>query len=127
MDAVRKSVETVMKSLGTAWVDVGTPNLTGGDGGQAEGVADAEGAQQITQVLGYVTWISLVIAILSLVALGALIATRQRSGDGIAASSPVQEPSSPGCCRAGRRTAAAPPSSCSLICGGTWRQAPCCR
>ncbi|MGH2313443.1 hypothetical protein, partial [Streptococcus uberis] len=35
--------------------------------------------------MGYVTWISLAVAIISLFILGALIATRMRAGEGVAA------------------------------------------
>src|SRR5690606_34129048 len=47
-------------------------------------MAPASGAT-ITTVMGYVTWISLAVAMLSLFALGALVATRMRAGEGIAA------------------------------------------
>src|SRR5690606_40053304 len=47
--------------------------------------SSAPSAGNITTVLGYVTWISLVVAIISLMILGALIATRMRAGEGIAA------------------------------------------
>ena len=36
-------------------------------------------------MLGYVTWISLAVAVVSLFVLGAMIATRMRAGEGFAA------------------------------------------
>ncbi|MEK8229336.1 hypothetical protein NKG05_30675 [Oerskovia sp. M15] len=66
MEAFGKSVA----SLGTVWMLIGTPNLTGGGSSTITAGSSAADSQNITTVLGYVTWISLVIAILSLVALG---------------------------------------------------------
>ncbi len=85
-NAVLEAFGKVVASLGTIWVHIGTPNLTGSGGQSAISAGNsAPGAGNITTVLGYVTWISLVVAILSLVILGALIATRMRAGEGIAA------------------------------------------
>lgn len=86
-NAVIEAFGKAVASLGTVWVHIGTPNLTGtgGSSGVAAGdMAPASGAA-ITTVMGYVTWISLAVAILSLFALGALVATRMRAGEGIAA------------------------------------------
>src|SRR5690625_1971295 len=86
-NAVVEAFGKALASLGTMWVHIGTPNLTGtgGASGVAPGdVAPASGAT-ITTVVGYVMWISLAVAILSLFALGALVATRMRAGEGIAA------------------------------------------
>ena len=84
--AVLGAFENSIASLGTLWVNIGTPNLTGTGGGSSitPGSA-APDAGNITVVLSYVTWISLGIAVLSLFILGALIATRMRAGEGIAA------------------------------------------
>ena len=85
-NAVLEAFGKAVASLGTIWVHIGTPNLTGSGGQSAISAgSSAPGAGNITTVLGYVTWISLVVAILSLVILGALIATRMRAGEGIAA------------------------------------------
>src|SRR5690625_3266195 len=86
-NAVMEAFGKVIASLGSVWVHIGTPNLTGtgGSSGVSAGdVAPASGAT-ITTVMGYVTWISLAVAILSLFALGALVATRMRAGEGFAA------------------------------------------
>ncbi|MFF2832351.1 hypothetical protein ACFVSK_11370 [Cellulosimicrobium cellulans] len=85
-NAVLEAFGKTVASLGTIWVHIGTPNLTGSGGQSAISAgSSAPGAGNITTVLGYVTWISLVVAIISLVILGALIATRMRVGEGIAA------------------------------------------
>src|SRR5690625_1705506 len=86
-NAVVEAFGKAVASLGTVWVHIGTPNLTGtgGSSGVTAGdMAPASGAT-ITTVMGYVTWISLAVAMLSLFALGALVATRMRAGEGIAA------------------------------------------
>lgn len=84
--AVMEAYGKTMASLGTLWVNIGTPNLTGSGGGSSVTAGDAAPqAQLLTQVLGYVMWISLAVCVLSLMALGALIATRLRHGEGIAA------------------------------------------
>lgn len=72
-----------LTSLGTVWLKVKTPDLTGGRAATVSG--HAPNAGNIETVLGYVTWIGLALAIVSLIALGALIAVRLRSGEGIAA------------------------------------------
>ncbi|MFS0700057.1 hypothetical protein AB6N24_08820 [Cellulomonas sp. 179-A 4D5 NHS] len=84
--AVIEAVGRAVASLGTVWVNIGTPNLTstGGSSSVAAG-SSAGNAGNITTVLGYVTWISLAIALIALFILGGLIATRMRSGEGIAA------------------------------------------
>lgn len=84
--AVIEAVGRAVASLGTVWVNIGTPNLTstGGASSVAAGSAAANSGN-IATILGYVTWISLAIAVIALFILGALIATRMRSGEGIAA------------------------------------------
>ncbi len=74
-------------SLGTMWVDIKTVNLTGSGGGSPlpAGSAAENASREFGSVLGYVLWISLAIAILSLFVLGALLATRMRRGEGIMA------------------------------------------
>lgn len=85
-NAVMEAFGKAIASLGTVWVHIGTPNLTGtGGSSPISAGSTAPDAGNITQVLGYVTWISLIVAILSLFILGALIATRIRAGEGIAA------------------------------------------
>jgi len=84
--AVLEAYGKAIASLGTIWVHIGTPNLTG-TGGSSSMTAggSAPDSENITRVLGYVTWISLAVALLSLFILGAMIASRMRAGEGIAA------------------------------------------
>ena len=84
--AVADAFGNAVASLGTVWVNVGTPDLTGsgGDSSVVAGAA-APAAGNITTVLGYVMWISLIVAVVALMLLGGLVAVRQRTGDGIAA------------------------------------------
>lgn len=83
--AVQEAFGKAVASLGTVWVNIGTPNLTGSGGGSslAPGSA-APDAGNITTVIGYVTWIALAICLLSLIALGAVVSTRLRRGEGLA-------------------------------------------
>jgi len=84
--AVLEAYGKAIASLGTIWVHIGTPNLTGTGGSSSiEAGSSAPNSENITRVLGYVTWISLAVALLSLFILGAMIATRMRAGEGIAA------------------------------------------
>ncbi|MFC5931512.1 hypothetical protein [Cryobacterium melibiosiphilum] len=86
-NAVLEAFGTAVGSLGTLWVNVGTPNLTG-SGGETSTISagsSAPGSEGIVTILGYVTWISFTIAALSIVILGAMIATRIRNGEGVAA------------------------------------------
>lgn len=85
-NAVLEAFGKVIASAGTIWVHIGTPNLTGtgGRSGLTAG-SSAPDSTGITTVLGYVTWIGLAVAVLSLFILGGLIATRMRAGEGIAA------------------------------------------
>lgn len=85
-NAVMEAFGKIIGSLGTVWIHIGTPNLTGAGGSSSiEAGSSAPNSENITTVLGYVTWISLAVAIISLFILGALIATRMRAGEGVAA------------------------------------------
>ena len=85
-NAVMEAFGKAIASLGTVWVHIGTPNLTGSGGGSAiDAGSSAPDSANVTSVMGYVMWISLGIAVLALFILGALIATRMRAGEGIAA------------------------------------------
>lgn len=78
-NAVLEAVGKTLASLGTLWVNVGTPNLTGGDGSSNRSAGEsAAGAGGVTTVLGYFVWIALGIAVLSLIALGAQMALARR-------------------------------------------------
>ncbi|MFC3690460.1 hypothetical protein [Aquipuribacter hungaricus] len=86
-EAVTEAFGRTVASVGTLWVNIGTPNLTA-SGGSATSVApgsSAPGSAGIVTVLGYATWIGFVVAGMSLVVLGALVATRLRRGEGFAA------------------------------------------
>lgn len=86
-NAVMEAFGKVIASLGTMWVNVGTPNLTATGAGSSaiSPGSSAPKSGDLTLVLGYVTWISLAVAIVSLMALGAVLATRMRRGEGAAA------------------------------------------
>ena len=85
-NAVVEAFGRVVASLGTVWVNIGTPDLTNGGGPSsvAAGASDPQ-AQGITDALGYVTWIALAVAVISLMTLGGLVAVRMRRGEGMAA------------------------------------------
>lgn len=72
-------------SLGSMWVYVKTPDLagTGGSSPVAAGAAPAN-AGNLVAVLDGVMWLSLAIAVLSLIGLGARLAASMRAGEGIA-------------------------------------------
>ena len=88
-DAIQELTNRVMEgfgkaiaSMGSMWVAVPTPILTAGDGSTTGG-GTPPGSEAFTTILNYVTYIGLAIAILSLIALGALIALRMRRGEGM--------------------------------------------
>jgi hypothetical protein len=64
------------------WVAVPTPILTAGDGSTTGG-GTPPGSEAFTTILSYVTYVGLAIAVLSLIALGALVALRMRRGEGL--------------------------------------------
>jgi hypothetical protein len=82
-DSIIDSWTDSLTTLGTVWVKVKTPDLTSGPVPTLTG--PAANADRIETLLGYATWIGLALAILSLIALGALIAVRMRAGEGVAA------------------------------------------
>ncbi|SDS54190.1 hypothetical protein [Microlunatus soli] len=83
VDAFIDSVTPALTSLGTLWVKVKTPDLTGG--GEVAPRGHAADAESVLTVLGYVSWIGFAIAIIAVIILGAMIATRMRAGEGVAA------------------------------------------
>ena len=72
----------VLATVGTVWVAVPTPVLTAGTGGAAPDSIPPRAAS-FTTILNYATYVGLILAVLSIVALGALIAVRSRRGDGM--------------------------------------------
>lgn len=85
--AVVEGFGKAVASLGTLWVNIGTPNLTTSGSGSSPVPAgsSAGGSENLTTVLGYVMWIGFAVAAGAVIALGALVATRARHGEGIAA------------------------------------------
>jgi hypothetical protein len=86
-EAVAKAVGNTLAALGTIWTKVPTLNLVGGDPNSTASAAPPDGtaAGAITTFMGYVTWIALAVAIMSLIAFGGMIAIKLRAGEGIAA------------------------------------------
>ncbi len=85
-NAVLEAYGKAITSLGTMWVNIGTPNLTGDGGSSAIGAGSAPPlAENVTTVLGYVTWVALAVVGVSVVILGMMIAAKMRQGEGVAA------------------------------------------
>lgn len=86
-NSVMEAFGKAVASLGTLWVNIGTPNLTGSGSGSSAIAAgsSAGGSENLTTVLGYMMWIGFAVAAGAVIALGALVATRARHGEGIAA------------------------------------------
>ena len=82
MNRVLEGLGKALASIGTMWVNVPTPVLTAGNG---TGVLPTNnpGADQFTTILSYVSYIGLAIAVLSIIAFGALMALQSRRGEGI--------------------------------------------
>ncbi|MEC5152626.1 hypothetical protein [Cryobacterium sp. GrIS_2_6] len=72
----------VMATIGTMWVSVPTPVLTAGNATN-KALSAPPGSDAFTTILSYVTYIGLALAVLSIIALGALIALRSRRGEGM--------------------------------------------
>lgn len=86
-NATLEAFGKAVASLGTLWVNVGTPVLTGTGGGSSIAAGTtAPNSDGIITVLGWVTWIAIVLAAISIVLLGALIATKMRAGEGFQAA-----------------------------------------
>ncbi|MFF1573958.1 hypothetical protein ACFVWR_14525 [Leifsonia sp. NPDC058292] len=80
---VLEGVGKAFAALGSVWVLVPTPNLTGGGSTSANHSAEgAAGASGFLTILQWSVWISLAICVLSLIAGGALLAVNRRRGDG---------------------------------------------
>lgn len=89
-NAVLEAFGKAVGSLGTLWVNVGTPNLTGTGGSSSIAAGTtAPNSDGIIQVLGWVTWIAIVFAAISIILLGILVATRMRAGEGFRAVGPL--------------------------------------
>lgn len=80
---VVEGVGKAFSALGSVWVLVPTPNLTGGGSTATNYSAEgAQGASGFLTILQWSVWISLAICVLSLIAGGALLAVNRRRGDG---------------------------------------------
>ncbi|WP_422117710.1 hypothetical protein [Brachybacterium sp. UNK5269] len=82
--AVVEAFEHAVASLGTVWVYIGTPNLTGTGGGSAipAGEHPEVAGSNIETVLAYVTWVGFGVAVLALLALGAYMSAMMKRGTG---------------------------------------------
>ncbi|PFG39439.1 hypothetical protein ATJ97_1945 [Georgenia soli] len=81
--AVSEALDTTLSSLGKMWENVATPALTGdGEGAVTAGSVAPGSVAAVETVLGWVVWISLGVAVMSLLALGAWLALAGRRGDG---------------------------------------------
>jgi hypothetical protein len=70
-DAVLEAVGKAVASLGTMWVNIGTPTLTGGGGSAGVSAGDhAANVGGINTILGWATWIAFGICVLSLMVAG---------------------------------------------------------
>lgn len=80
--AVQEAVGYVIGSVGTMWVNIGTPNLTEGDS-TVPVDENPPFSEPVLELLGYITWISFAIAVVSIITLGAMMTLRSRRGEGI--------------------------------------------
>lgn len=71
-DGVMEAFGKAIGALGTVWVKIGTPNLTGGATTVPTG--EPPGTAGIDTVLGYATWIAFGIAVLGLIVAGVRLA-----------------------------------------------------
>jgi hypothetical protein len=86
-NAVMEAYGRAAASLGTIWINIGTPNLTGTGGTSPVKAGEAApGSTELATVLGYVKWIALLVAVMSLVLLAVRVMTKMRAGEGIAAA-----------------------------------------
>jgi type IV secretion system protein TrbL len=82
MNRTLEGFGAAVASMGSMWVQVPTPVLTAGDGSTTGG-GTPPGSEAFGTILNYVTYIGLTVAVLSLIALGALITVRVRRGEGV--------------------------------------------
>ncbi|MFL1376271.1 hypothetical protein [Nocardiopsis protaetiae] len=87
MDDIKKEFEKavgdVVKTMLTFWIESPTRELSSGDASAAGGITSPGGTTaQVSELLGYVTWIGLGVAVLSLMILGATLALARSRGEG---------------------------------------------
>jgi hypothetical protein len=78
-DSIADGVGQMVKELGTFWIDVPTPDLTDGSGGSVKAFQDGG----LATVLSWTAWIGLVVCVLSLIAVGAMLAVGRKRGQAI--------------------------------------------
>ena len=82
-NAVMEMVGKSVAALGTIWLYIGTPNLTGGSGESSIPASSTPpGSAGLVTALGYITWIGLAVAAIAVVWLGVLISASIRRGEG---------------------------------------------
>lgn len=79
--AVEQAVGQAVGQVGTMWVSVETPVLSG-SGSTGIDVGPAPGSAELAQVLGYLTWVGFAVAIVSLIVLGVMVARGISQGQG---------------------------------------------
>jgi type IV secretion system protein TrbL len=81
VDNIVEGVGKAFAALGSIWVLIPTPVLTGGGETDANKSAEgASGSSGFTEILGWVVWIGLAVCIMSLIAAGALLVINHRRG-----------------------------------------------
>lgn len=79
-DAVLEAVGKAIAAVGTMWVNVGTPALTGGGGASGVNPGDHAQADGIDTVLGWATYVAFGVCVLSLTWLGVRMGTGRPDG-----------------------------------------------
>ncbi|WP_208544740.1 hypothetical protein [Rathayibacter sp. VKM Ac-2759] len=69
-------------SLGTVWMNVPSPVTVVDQGGGVNGGGTPPLPEAFETILGYVTWVSAGLAVMSLIVAGVMMASRRRHGDG---------------------------------------------
>lgn len=82
--AVLEALGKTVASLGTMWIYIGTPNLTGG-GSTVDSSAPGAFSAPVLTILSYITWVGLAVAVISAIVLGAMVALKMRRGEGMQA------------------------------------------
>ena len=83
-NAVVEAVGRAVASLGTMWVNIGTPVISGEPSQQAVSPGEHADVSGLTTTLSYVSWLGWAIAAISLIALGGRLAISMRRGEGMA-------------------------------------------
>lgn len=88
-DALQQFVNNILEgygkavvSLGTLWVNVPSPVTVVDRGGGVNGGGTPPLPSAFETILGYVTWVSAGLAVMSLIIAGVMMASRRRHGDG---------------------------------------------